>query len=238
MAAPTKYPDWALQSETSPAGAPNKVDIPLAFKNSGLQAGEPLYRAYLNENFNLIGLWVRHLEERLDEVVVDPSSGIINLIFPAGGGIWITETNDDPATRFSLGTWQKIEGRFLVGQKDTDINFDVPGELGGSKTHTHSDTFSINSAGAHSHTVSKDGWGNFQFNGGMPEGAGTGSVSGRLVTAAAKNEISEKLESLGQAVEDRATDSAGSHTHTLSGGIASASNLPPYHVVNIWKRTA
>ena len=234
MALPTRYVDWATVNENSPEGAPNKVDVPLEFQESGLKAGEPLPRAYLNDQLNLLGQWVRGLEEEINSIVITPSIAIIQQIFPVGS-IWTTEGAQDPATQLGFGTWSKIQGKFLVGFATSDPDFGVVGSSGGSKTHTHTHNISTASGGSHTHTVSRDGWGVYQINGGHPEGSGT---AGRIVTSSGNNEIGEKLESIGEANQDRTTSSNGSHTHGINGGISSATTLPPYQVVNHWKRTA
>lgn len=233
MAAPTRYPDWATSVETSPAGAPNKVDVPSEFATSGLKAGEPLPRPYLNDQFNLIGQWVRHLEEEISNIVVTPSAAIIQQIYIVGS-IWQVTGSENPGTQLGFGTWERIEGRFLVGRDSSDSDFNVSTEVGGNKSHTHTDTFAVQSAGAHSHTISRDNWGALQTGDHLPEP----STPGRLVTGSGRGEISEELESLGHASADKLTSTAGGHTHNLSGGIGSASNLPPYYVINIWRRTA
>jgi len=233
MTTPTRYPDWATNTELSVVGLKNKVDVPTEFKNTGLKAGQPLPRAYLNDQFNLIGLWVRHLEDELGNIVIEPNSAIISQIYPLGS-IWMTESIQDPATQLGFGTWAKILGKFLVGHDSSDSSFDVAGEVGGSKTHTHTNNFSIGSGGAHSHEVNNDNWSAFQDDGGLPEP----STAGRLVVGSGFNEKAEKLESLAHADNINYTSSTSGHSHTLNGGINTTSNLPPYQVVNIWKRIA
>ena len=66
-------------------------------------------------------------------------TGFLDYIYPVGA-IWISTTNDDPATFFGLGTWRKLEGVALVAHKDGDAEFgtvtaDQAGADVGSKTH-------------------------------------------------------------------------------------------------------
>lgn len=232
MAAPTKYPDWALNDETSPAGRPNKMDIPTQVRDSGIKAGESFGRQFVNENFNLLGKWVRHLEEEINNIVITPSSAIIGSIYPVGA-VWQSFGNQNPGTQLGVGTWTRVGG-YLAGYIGGDSSFGVVGASIGSKTHTHTNSFSISPNGAHAHTVSRDGWGTIQQSGGLPEP----STGGRLVTGSGDNEKAEKLESLAHASVDTGTTEEGDHTHSLTGGINSASNLPPSTVINIWRRVS
>lgn len=149
---PIRYPDWAIEDELSPAGAPNKVPVPDEFKISGLKAGEPMPRSYFNDQHNLIGKWIRYFEETLDSLAIDSGSLILQTIYDVGS-YWITESSEDPSVKFGFGTWERVEGKFLVGRSTTDTDFDGVGEEGGSKTHSHSHSLATSSAGAHTHSL-------------------------------------------------------------------------------------
>ena len=45
----------------------------------------------------------------------------INLIYPVGS-IYITFSEENPATLFGVGTWTKIEGKFLLGASSSYVN--------------------------------------------------------------------------------------------------------------------
>ena len=139
------------------------------------------------------------------------------------GSIYMSSDPTDPATVLGVGTWTRIEGRFIVGASDSDTDFDN-GDTGGSKTHTHGDT---NSAGAHTHDIDT---GSFGTNG---SGLGTAPV-GRVITGSGEAEDNEFLQSVRYADATNSTESAGAHVHTTN----SASNLPPYVAKYIWERTA
>lgn len=55
----------------------------------------------------------------------------INLIYPVGS-IYITFSEENPAALFGVGTWTKIEGKFLLGASSLYVN----GQTGGEATHT------------------------------------------------------------------------------------------------------
>ena len=169
-------------------------------------------------------------------------STLLDMIYPVGS-IYMSVNNVSPQTLFG-GTWQKIEGRFLIAANNTYKN----GATGGSAdatvvSHTHTVSGTAVSAGKHDHGVNKtevDGMHTHPF-GRYPNG---GSGSSILIPRAdmAQNLMETLPEGLHQ--HDFAVKSAGAHTHTVNGTAASAGssgtgkNMPPYLAVNMWKRTA
>ena len=126
------------------------------------------------------------------------------------GAIYTSVLSTSPASLFG-GTWVAFgAGRVLVGRDSSDSDFNVSEELGGAKTSTATSS------------VSRDGWGSYQFSGGFPEP----SSSGRLVTGSGQTEPGEKLESQGHASSNQSVTSSA------------FSVLQPYIVVYMWKRTA
>lgn len=238
MTQPVSYPDWAIVDETSPQGAPNKVDIPVEYQNTGIKPGQPLYRSYFNGQMNLVGEWVRFLKDEIDTLNIQANVGILNLLFPPGMGIWIVEGEEDPASHFGLGTWERID-KFLAGSS-ADINspFYVVGSTGGALNHSHTDTFSVDGhqltsdeIPTHSHEM----YFKWQDNNKASEGSSLVADHDIAQGDYRKNPDGTPDENLR---ETEATGGGLPHSHGLSGGINSASSLPPYKVVNIWKRTA
>lgn len=175
----------------------------------------------------------------------------LSVMYPVGSIYMSADANFNPNTTFG-GTWVKIENRFLLGSGSKGV-----GATGGEENvtltseqmpeHTHSG--SIGESGSHSHTggtmdiqgttsnnilgdwdsatftgaFKKGGWG-FD-NGGFGYNYGRGGM-----------EIQASNSWGGQSSED------GEHTHDLTidnaGGGQSHNNMPPYEVINIWKRTA
>ena len=154
----------------------------------------------------------------------------IGAIYPVGS-IYMSVKNTNPSTYFG-GTWEQLRDRFLLGAGDIYKN----ASTGGAATvtlkttqipsHSHAANFSSGkaaSAGAHKHTLGAD-----------YDGAG-GSVYATIHKA-----------STGAQYMTGTTSSNGAHTHTVTGTVSvgtagggeSHSNMPPYLVVYMWKRTA
>lgn len=155
-------------------------------------------------------------------------SFLVDSIYPVGS-IYMSVNSTSPATLFG-GTWSQLKDRFLLGAGDTYSN----GATGGaatvtlttsqipSHTHTFTGSSATTSSDSHSHTVPNTK-GDNSGSGNKCESWASASASGRTVTT-----------------------SSDSHTHTLTakgtnsstGGGGSHTNMPPYLVVYMWKRTA
>lgn len=152
------------------------------------------------------------------------------------GSIYLSVSSTNPSTYFG-GTWVAWgSGRVPVGINTSDSNFNAVEKTGGASavtltasqmpSHTHTFTGSsttTNSAGGHTHNIGRDTDG------------GSGSSRYTVHKAGASG-----------AQGTSPTSSAGAHTHTLTpkgknantGGGGSHTNLQPYIVCYMWKRTA
>lgn len=157
-------------------------------------------------------------------------------IYPVGS-IYMSVNSTNPSTYFG-GTWVAWgSGRVPVGINTSDTNFASAEQTGGVKTVTlttsqipsHTHTFTGSSAttssnGAHTHTLN------------LNKTAWSGSSSSRVVVDSTDY----------TALTNNKTSSNGAHTHTLTakgsnantGGGGSHTNLQPYIVCYMWKRTA
>lgn len=169
------------------------------------------------------------------QLLKDYIQSLVGAIYPVGS-IYLSVKPTNPSTYFG-GTWVAWgSGRVPVGINTSDSNFNTVEKTGGASTvtltasqmpsHTHTFTGSpttTNSAGGHTHNIGRDTDGGAGSSRYTVHSAGT---SGAQATSP--------------------TSSAGAHTHTLTpkgtnaktGGGGAHSNLQPYIVCYMWKRTA
>ena len=142
-----------------------------------------------------------------------PLMGIADFIYPVGS-IYMSVNSTSPATLFG-GTWEAIEGRFLLGAvtSTTLATGYQPGDVGGEAAHT----LTIQEMPKHSH-VERYSW----TDGGST--LNTLSCNGVALSATNVN---------GFAGIDR-----GDTNTTETGSSFAHNNMPPYLAVYMWKRTA
>jgi microcystin-dependent protein len=145
-------------------------------------------------------------------------------------------SNTDPATKWGFGTWQEITGRVLVGQDTGDPDFATVGQEGGSKDvtlteaqippHTHVQD-------AHGHSVSDPQHSHVENSNNTTTGGlrGWGAADTSTNTSTATG-YSTAPASTGVTVNDATA------VNQNTGGGQPHTNLPPYRVERMWKRTA
>lgn len=137
------------------------------------------------------------------------TSTIINAVYPVGS-IYISVVSTNPGTLLGTGTWTAFgTGRTLVGIDAGQTEFDTIEETGGAKTVTL--TAAESGLPAHTHTTTL-----------TLTGTGTGT----------SNVVQQG---------DNNTQQTPAFTSSSTGGSAASSahsNLQPYIVVYMWKRTA
>lgn len=136
---------------------------------------------------------------------------IIDTIYPVGS-IYISTVSTNPATLFGRGTWSAFgAGKTLVGLDSGDTDFDTAEETGGVKAVTL--TSAQSGVPAHTHpTVG---------------GAGTGGASYRVHDYASTTNTSTGGDSFVPTSANATANASSAHT-----------NLQPYIVTYMWKRTA
>ena len=208
----------------------------------------PLYHVLLD------GIQIQSVTKVFTEI---PSlATMANLIYPVGS-IYMSVLNTSPAVLFG-GTWEKIEGRFLIGTSTGR----AAGSTGGSETvtltteqipshthtgpsHTHTFTTGNNSA-SHTHGT---GVANKYFT--INRLLSTASVGRRKVATGSSCYAMTATGDIEDITERSATGTqSANHTHSgttaangtgatgATGGGAAHDNMPPYYAVFIWKRTA
>lgn len=143
-------------------------------------------------------------------------------IYPVGS-IYINVGDISPAALFG-GTWEKIEGQFLLGSS-ADYTL---GSNGGSATHTHT-------SAAHSHGAG-DLYAAINF-------MGTYGTFYNTRTSGASFYANEMKADGGAGYSNGSLRNEGINVFgntgvSTPGNTGSASTMPPYLAVNIWKRTA
>lgn len=140
--------------------------------------------------------------------------------------LYLSLGSENPSSLWLGTTWQKQEGRFLLGSSSSY----ALGSTGGSSTvklaianlpsHTHSATTAAHThtQPAHAHTIKA---GTSEGSGGQTGGYGAGSPRNISTTSAGG-------ETTGSASPVTSIGATGSGT--------AFSIMPPYLVVNIWKR--
>ena len=144
--------------------------------------------------------------------------------FPVNS-LFLTLGTENPATLFLGTTWQKQEGRFLIGSSSSY----AIGSTGGSATitlteanmprHRHQVDAVSATIPAHTHTINT-GTNDYRRNDGRITWGGTGDFRGDYSTNSAGG---------------GSTGAIAPYTNYVGSGTA-FNNMPPYLVVNIWKR--
>ena len=143
---------------------------------------------------------------------------IMLALYPVGA-IYISAVSTSPASLFG-GTWTQLTDRFLLGAGGSYS----AGGTGGAASHTHttgSHTLTINEIPSHNHG---------QRYGDVPwvDGRGVGSsIGGNTTQYGTLTTLKQNM------TQD--TGGGGAHNH---GNTGSASNMPPYLAVYMWKRVS
>ena len=160
---------------------------------------------------------------------------------------WASNDPTSPAS-FIGGTWERIEGEFIMGASDAY----PAGTTGGSATHTqtvaempsHNHSGSTGSAGSHSHSGSTGDAGghNHTVSSAAVTKYGLTTLIGEGTTEYGfqSNSSTPTTSWVGNHTHTVSISSAGAHTHTVSIGSTGSgqamSILNPYYALYIWVR--
>ena len=142
------------------------------------------------------------------------NKNIFDLIYPVGS-FYISAKSTNPATLFG-GTWEQIQGRFLLGRSSS---YPV-GSMGGEATHTLTE----NEMPSHNGHLSAGIAGTSPFE--------KGNYKGYL-----NSDIMTPYSDIGRGWNVYAGNEMHPASEAVGGGQAH-NNMPPYLSVYIWKRTA
>lgn len=133
-------------------------------------------------------------------------SALLDLVYPVGS-VYISYNSASPAALFG-GTWEQIQGRFLLASSESY----PAGSTGGEVTVTLTE----NQIPSHTHAIGKNGEMFFYMGGSAGE-----------VTAGFEGGHMWENVNKGRA-----------YTTSIIGGGQSHNNMPPYLAVYMWQRTA
>lgn len=186
---------------------------------------------------------------------------IIDVVYPVGS-IYITKDSTNPGTTWPGTTWtREAEGRCIIG---LGTGYPTAGDTGGSSTvtltinqipgHTHKGPSHTHSTPNHTHSWS----GTTSWAGDHTHTGNTKEV--RSADGSASNDTARPITSSADHYGLTITNGAGGHNHTISGTTSSNnggntgasgtgntgsagggqahSNMQPYIVMYIWRRTA
>lgn len=258
---------WAALDETE-GGLPNKQNPAPEVKNSGLKSYQPEPRGWYNWQMNKLGDGLNLVEDEWTAAVNQEISdrenadtdlqnqinaltlSIMQAVYPVGS-YYTSSESTNPNTLFGFGTWSRVEGRFIVGLDEVDADFDLAGEQGGSKTHTHTaststTTTTTTTVDDHVLTEAEMPSHAHRLYGTDTSSASVEPLNGATVAGDTNGSGIYTNSGLGgnQLVEDTGGDQGHNHTasstssSTSNTTVDSSSNLPPYEVAYIWKRTA
>jgi microcystin-dependent protein len=161
---------------------------------------------------------------------------ILGAVYPIGS-IYTSIVSTNPNTLFGFGTWSAFgAGKVLVGLDSGDTDFDTAEETGGAKTvtltsaqsglpsHNHTQNAHTHTQDAHLHDI----W--------APSKnlAASGSAIGNEFVGSGKDAGGETRSTTATNQNTTATNNA----NTAANASEAHSNLQPYIVVYMWKRTA
>lgn len=136
----------------------------------------------------------------------------VDAIYPVGS-IYMSVNSTSPSTLFG-GTWERIQGRFLLGANDSSSAYNA-GKTGGTISHNHS----LNTDTAIA-SISLNNDGTIEY--GETSVTANNKKTYRVTTGGTGGTISRETK----------------WGAKLYGNTSNSNNMPPFLAVYIWKRTA
>lgn len=172
------------------------------------------------------------------------------------GCVFISVVDTNPSILLGFGIWSPLaSGRCLFGKDVNQSEFNTLEEIGGEKSHVltvaeipvHTHTQDPHNHGitdpTHNHTQNSHTHPSIQVQGGTTaSNTGThimtSTATGGSSRAATSPESANAATATNQAASTGITVNNAIATNQNAGGGGAHNNLPPYLVVNFWKRTA
>lgn len=137
------------------------------------------------------------------------------------GSIYQTISPENPSVTFGGGTWERIEGKFIMGASDSY----PAGSTGGSATHEHEYKLL------------------FMWRLGALAGYPSSAISTYNYKTQSWNDDNRKVNDGQHTLANDGFSSTygekpNGETYSVAGNTASSSSIPPYYCVYIWRRVA
>lgn len=172
-------------------------------------AGTTYYNAVLDDVVETTGEQGTISEAQINQI----KSTVLQTIYQIGA-YYITENTDNPSVILGFGTWTRVYGKFLIGDKVSEGL--VVGSEGGEKEHT----LTIDEMPEHHHdTIGGLSWSQILY---------------------AVDTVGNSENGMGIKTNSDNTDATyrSKMETNYTGGNQAHNNMPPYRVVFIWRRTA
>jgi hypothetical protein len=139
---------------------------------------------------------------------------LVDMRYPVGS-FYKNINNVDPSITLGFGTWERVQGRFLIGLDDGDIDIDGPLETGGNRVLTvQGHTLIVDELPPHTHTVGND--------------PGSTDEPGNYLRSESQETTKANTHATGGGLQ---------HVHAITGDVDNET-LPPFFAMYIYRRVS
>ena len=230
-------------------------DVPYSTNSGGLKDKTNNTTISYNEVANVVDNFEGTIKRDTTDTLSDDSTinAIANIIYPVGS-IYMSANDVNPSVLFGGGTWEKIEGKFLLssygstytlgstgGEANHTLTVDeMPSHTHIQNEHTHTQNAHNHSQNSHNHTQNSH---YHAMTGNKTCGLQSGSylrVGSIRSSEGSKNTNSTTATNKATTATNNsatATNKNATATNQNTGKGYAHNNMPPYIVVHMWKRT-